>query len=141
MRSINDVAGSITVLLDVDLGTHRGLEFVEAAKKAGFQGPILVLTAGISGQEAVQLMQAGVAGIVHKHHSTQVLCDAIRKVVTRGESWLEGEYLTSLLRSVDRTRAAGRPKLTERDRSVLRSVLEGLTNKEIGSPFMSPKAQ
>src|SRR6266566_5805316 len=58
------------VLLDVDLGSERGLEFVEAAKKLSFEGQILIVTAGISGAEAVQLIQAGVAGIMHKHHST-----------------------------------------------------------------------
>lgn len=120
------------VLLDVDLGSHRALEFVEAAKRQGFQGHILVLTAGVSGQEALQLVQAGVHGILHKHHTTQVLCRAIRKVVA-GEACLEQEYLTSLFQSVDRTRASGPPKLTERDRAVLRYILQGLTNKDIGA--------
>jgi two-component system, NarL family, nitrate/nitrite response regulator NarL len=129
LAGVND---PLIVLLDVDLGTHRGLEFVEAARKAGFQGLILVLTAGISGQEAVQLMRAGVAGIVHKHHSIKILCDAIRKVAGGGGAWLEEEYLTPLLRSVDRTRVTARPQLTERDRTVLRHILEGLTNREIG---------
>jgi two-component system, NarL family, nitrate/nitrite response regulator NarL len=132
MSLLAGAGDAITVLLDVDLGTHRGLEFVEAARKAGFRGSILVLTAGISGQEAVQLMRASVAGIVHKHHSTKVLCDAIRKVVSGGGVWLEEEYLTPLLRSVDRTHGAARPELTERDRTVLRHILEGLTNREIG---------
>jgi two-component system, NarL family, nitrate/nitrite response regulator NarL len=123
----------LAILLDVDLGKQRGLEFVEAAKKSGFKGPILILTAGISGQEAVQLMQAGVSGIVHKHHSMTVLYDAIRKVVTTGEAWLEEEYITALLRSVDRTQAHSRPELQERDRLILRYILEGLTNREIGT--------
>ena len=123
----------VTVLLDVDLGKHRGLEFVESGRKAGFRGPILVLTAGISGQEAVQLMQAGVAGIVHKHRSVRVLCEAIRQVVTTGEAWLEPEYVTALLRSVDRTHGSARPELLERERIILRYILEGLTNREIGS--------
>lgn len=123
----------VTVLLDVDLGKHRGLEFVEVARRAGFKNPILVLTAGISGQEALQLMQAGVAGIVHKHRSTRVLCEAIRKVVTTGEAWLEEEYVTALLRSVDRTHATARPELSERDRTIVRYILEGLTNREIGA--------
>src|SRR4051794_748761 len=48
--------GVTMVLLDADLGGERGLEFVEAAHRAGFQGQILVVTAGISGQEAVQLI-------------------------------------------------------------------------------------
>jgi two-component system, NarL family, nitrate/nitrite response regulator NarL len=130
---IEDASDATAVLLDVDLGTHRGLEFVEAARKSGFLGPILVLTAGVSSQEAVQLMQAGVQGIVHKHRSTKALCDAIRKVVVTGEAWLEEEYVTALLRSVDKTRTPARAPLSERDRTVLRYILEGLTNREIGT--------
>ena len=118
------------VLLDVDLGNERALPFVEAARKASFTGKILVVTAGISGPEAVQLMQAGVAGILHKRHSGMVLCDSIRKVLA-GEACLEGAYVTSLMRSVDRTRTPSAVKFTERDRALLRHVLEGLTNREI----------
>jgi two-component system nitrate/nitrite response regulator NarL len=119
------------VLLDVDLGNERALSFVEGARDAAFDGQILVVTAGISGQEAVRLLQAGVAGIIHKRHSGQILCESIRKIAA-GESCLEGKYLTSLIRSVDRTRTPTDPKLTERDRALLRYILEGLTNREIG---------
>jgi len=119
------------VLLDVDLGNERALSFVEGVRDAAFEGQILVVTAGISGQEAVRLLQAGVAGIIHKRHSGQILCDSIRKIAA-GESCLEGKYLTSLIRSVDRTRTPTDHKLTERDRALLRYILEGLTNREIG---------
>src|ERR1043166_2876617 len=94
--------GVNVVLLDVDLGTTRAITFVEAAKRSGFTGKILVVTAGISGQEAVQLIQAGVSGILHKQHSVQELCASIRKVAA-GESCLESAYLSSLFRSMDRT--------------------------------------
>src|SRR5690242_11376862 len=96
--------GPDVVLLDVDLGAERALGFVERARKNGFKGQILVVTAGMSGQEAVQLVQAGIAGILHKHHSTRVLYDAIRRVAS-GEAYLESEYATSLFRSLDRTRS------------------------------------
>ena len=119
------------VLLDVDLGPERALEFVERAKAAAFQGRILIVTAGISGREAVQLVQAGVAGILHKNHPTKVLCGAIRKVMA-GEACIEDEYLTALFQSVDRAGAGLHPKFTERDRVVLQHVLQGLTNREIG---------
>ena len=119
------------VLLDVDLGNERALGFVEEARKDYFEGQILVVTAGISGQEAVRLLQAGATGILHKRHSGQTLCEAIRKLA-EGESCLEEKYLTSLIRSVDRTRASTNPKLTDRDRALIRHLLEGLTNREIG---------
>ncbi len=118
------------VLLDVDLGSERAMEFLEQAKATSFQGRILIVTAGISNREAVQLIQAGVAGILHKNHPTRVLCEAIRKVQA-GSSCIEDEYLTALFHSVNRTRAEVQPTFTERDRVTVDHVLQGLTNREI----------
>ena len=123
-------SGATMVLLDVDLGSERALDLVAAAKKKGYEGQILVVTAGVSGPEATQLIQAGVAGILHKHHSIEMLCGIIRQVAA-GEVYLEKDYLGSLFRSVDRTRQQNRPALTERDKTVLRFIFQGLTNKDI----------
>jgi two-component system nitrate/nitrite response regulator NarL len=123
-------SGANLVLLDVDLGSERALDFVLGARKQTYTGKILVVTAGMSDQEAVQLVQAGVAGILHKHHSADVLCSAIRQTAS-GEVYLEKNYLGPLFRTVDRSRPSGRPSLTERDKSVLRFVFQGLTNREI----------
>jgi two-component system, NarL family, nitrate/nitrite response regulator NarL len=120
------------VLLDVDLGEERALKFVEASRKAAFEGQILIVTAGISGTEAVRLLQAGVNGIVHKCHSGKTLFQAIRQVAA-GQPYLEEKYLPSLMRSVDRSRSPVIPKLSDRDRALLRHVLAGLTNREIGT--------
>jgi two-component system NarL family response regulator len=120
------------VLLDVDLGSERAFDFVVGAKAAGFSGRTLVVTAGVSDQEAVRLVQSGVAGILHKHNSLDVLCGAIRQVA-RGEVFLEPAYLASLFRTVDRTQAPRQPALTERDKQIMRFLLQGLTNREIGA--------
>jgi two-component system, NarL family, nitrate/nitrite response regulator NarL len=129
LRSSETTSADV-VILDVDLGTERALDFVVTAKEKAFRGRILIVTAGITDQEAVQLIQAGVAGILHKQNSTEVLCNTVRKVA-KGEVHLEKNYLASLFRSVDRSRG-GRPlKLTERDKAVLRYILQGLTNREI----------
>ena len=125
-------SGATVVLLDVDLGHERALDFVVECKKTGFTGPILVVTVGISGQEAVQLVQAGVAGILHKHHSTDELCNTIRQVAA-GEVYLEQEYFKPLYRSADRTKTQNRARLTERDKVVLRFIFQGLGNREIGT--------
>jgi two-component system nitrate/nitrite response regulator NarL len=125
-------SGASMVLLDVDLGPERALDFIVEAKKRAFDGQILVVTAGVSGPEAVQLVQAGVAGILHKHHSTEALCKTIRRVAA-GEVCLEQNYLTALFRSVDRSKEPNRPRLTDRDKKVLRFIFQGLTNKEIGN--------
>ncbi len=125
-------SGANMILLDVDLGPERGIDLVIGVKRLNFEGKILVLTAGVSGPEAVQLVQAGVAGILHKHHSTNVLCDTIRQVAA-GEVCLEKSYLPHLFRTVDRSRGPVQPKLTERDKTVLRFIFQGLTNKEIAA--------
>src|ERR1700742_1468880 len=119
------------VLLDMDLRAERGTAFVQTARQAGFQTPVLVVTAGVSDLEAVQLIRNGVAGIFHKEHSTEALCGAIRRIVD-GERLLETDYLRSLFRTVAETEDAPRPSLTSRDRTLLRFILEGLTSKAIG---------
>lgn len=118
------------VLLDVDLGAERALDFVKGSRAAGFGGRILVVTAGMSEQEAMQLVQSGISGILHKHHSTGVLCEAIRQVAGGGVR-MEQAYLPSLFRAVDRTRKQKHAVLTDRDKTVMRGILQGLTNREI----------
>jgi len=125
-------SGATMIVLYVDLGPERAMDFITTARRRGFEGKVLIVTAGISDQEAVQLVQAGVAGILHKHHSTTVLFETIRKVAS-GQVCLENAYLGPLFHSVDRTRTSTRPKLTERDKTVLRLIFQGLTNREIGA--------
>lgn len=119
------------VVLDVDLGRERALDFILEARKRGFAGKVLIVTAGISDLEAVQLVQAGVSGILHKHQSADTLRDAIRQVASGGV-YLERDYLPSLFRNLDRTRPAAKPQISPREKQILRNIFEGLTNKEIG---------
>ena len=124
-------AAPTMVLVEVDLGAERGLDFIARARKQGFCGPILVLTGGVSGNEAVHLIQAGVAGIVKKQQSAAFLCDTIRQVA-KGEVYLEQDYLKPLFSALDNSRPRSRTRLTEHDKIVLRLVCQGLTNKDIG---------
>src|SRR6185437_7079462 len=68
--------GASLVLLDVDPDSERAMDFIAHARRRCFAGRILVVTAGISNREAVQLIQAGVAGIIHKTRSMEVLSGA-----------------------------------------------------------------
>ena len=122
-----NASGATMVLLDIGLGAERALDFVVNAKQAGFKGNILVVTAGVSSQEAIQLVQAGVDGILHKQHSAEVLRAAIEQVAA-GQPYLEKRYLSSLFQSV----GAPERKLTSRDKSILHLVAQGMANKEIG---------
>jgi DNA-binding NarL/FixJ family response regulator len=120
------------VLLDLDLGAERGNSFMRQARDQGFDGRVLVLTAHASDAEAVELIRSGVSGIFLKHGSPDQLLQAIRKIGA-GESWLDGPYVEALIRATAGP-AGARPaeRFTERERQVLRGVVEGLANKEIG---------
>lgn len=117
------------VLLDFDLGAHDGIEFVTLARRHGFTGRILVVTAGVTRDQAATLIREGVAGIFMKHESAAKLASGIREVAA-GQVWLDQRSLQAAVA------AAGEPaptvaRLTDRERSVLALVLEGLANKEI----------
>jgi DNA-binding NarL/FixJ family response regulator len=118
------------VLLDVDLGRERGLGFLVGARQRGFQGPVLVVTAGMSDGEAAQLVAEGAAGVFLKQDSTQLLAEGIRTVAS-GRAWIDQRYLASLVGSREAPPAERRKGLTERERDVLRGVFDGLANKEI----------
>jgi two-component system nitrate/nitrite response regulator NarL len=120
------------VLLDVDLGSERGLDFLRRARASGFQGRVLVVTAGLGREDALALLAKGAAGIFFKEASSALLARAIARVMA-GEAWIDQRYLTSLaaLRaSGEGTRHVG---FSQRERDVLRGVFAGLANKEIGA--------
>jgi DNA-binding NarL/FixJ family response regulator len=120
------------VLLDLDLGKERGLQFIARARDTGFSGRILMVTAGMSGSESAQALNSGVGGIFLKHSSPALLTQAIRNVMA-GQTWLDQKSIQALVGSANDPENPGtnRP-FTERESQVLRGVFEGLTNKEIG---------
>ena len=61
------------VLLDFDLGQRDGTRFVRLAKEQGFEGKILVVTAGVEEREAAELIRCGISGIFMKHNSAALL--------------------------------------------------------------------
>jgi two-component system, NarL family, nitrate/nitrite response regulator NarL len=120
------------VLLDVDLGAERGLDFLLRARKEGFTGPVLVVTAGMAASEAALLISNGAAGLFLKQDSAQLLAEGIR-TVAHGRAWIDQRSLASLVGSQQAPRAVDRTGLTAREREVLRGVFDGLANKEIAS--------
>jgi DNA-binding NarL/FixJ family response regulator len=121
------------VLLDYDLGDRQGSVFLDEAKRRGFAGRILMVTAGMSDGGTLRAFESGSAGVFLKHSPPSQLVEAIRKVAN-GEMWLDSRAVRALVSAAtgkaEEQAAAG--SLTARERTVLKSVFEGLTNKEIG---------
>lgn len=121
------------ILLDFDLGERDGREFLRLAREHGFQGKILVVTAGIDARAVSELIRSGVSGVFRKHDSAALLAEGIRDVMA-GKIWLNQHELQTTL-NVD---AASAPpvdtrQFTERERQVLSFVFDGLANKEIAA--------
>jgi DNA-binding NarL/FixJ family response regulator len=122
------------VLLDFDLGEQEGSLFLDTAKSKGFDGRVLMVTAGMSDAGTLRALESGASGIFLKHSPPAQLIGAIYKVMA-GEMWLDPKAVRSLVAG-----ASGRTEehrtsqpLTERERAVLKGVFEGHTNKEIAA--------
>ncbi len=121
------------VLLDFDLGETQGLHFLREARSMNFVGRVLMVTAGMSDADALQVMQSGASGIFLKHNAPNSLIDAIRRVAT-GEPWLDSASLDSLVGAASsKSKPTTSASLNKREQEVLTGVFEGLTNKEIGA--------
>ena len=121
------------VLLDYDLGDDHGSHFISAARQAGYQGKVLMVTAGMSAKESSTALHLGASGIFLKHNSPGTLAKAVRLIVS-GEIWVDPKVIQLMADRVDqRDEERINPLLTEREQQVLRGIFEGLTNKEIGA--------
>jgi two-component system nitrate/nitrite response regulator NarL len=119
------------LLLDYDLGPHSAEDFVAALYQSGFQGRILLVTAGLPDRDALRMIRVGVAGIFHKQHAPEDLRRSIREVF-EGKVLIEEHYLRKLVQ-VATEPDSGSLRLTDREKQILRLLIEGLANKEIAA--------
>jgi len=120
-------------LLDFDLGERDGREFLRLAREQGFNGRILLVTAGVDDEAVSDLIRSGISGVFRKHDSAALLAQGIRDVMA-GKVWLDQEQLqTALGAKSTAPPPSGTRQFTEREQQVLSFVFEGLANKEIAS--------
>jgi DNA-binding NarL/FixJ family response regulator len=120
------------VLLDYDLGEKPGTQFLEESKRCGFSGPVLMVTGGMADAVMLRALENGASGVFLKSSPLAELTQAIGRVM-KGETWIDSGMLKALLADAHRrSNEARQESLSARERSVLRCVFEGLSNKEIG---------
>lgn len=119
------------LILDYDLGAQTAQHVVRGLRESGFRGRSLVVTAGLPDADALDLIRLGVCGIFHKKHSPEDLHRNIREVAA-GRVLIDQRYLQDLVELVSGSRDVP-AALTERDRKVLRLLLEGGSNKDIAA--------
>ncbi|MBA2381742.1 MAG: response regulator transcription factor [Chloroflexi bacterium] len=107
------------VLLDIRLGTDSGLRLL--TETPGDAPAIILLTAYDYPQYAEAALRLGASGFVLKTAPLAELLDAIRRVAGGGMAF-----------SIRPRAAGGLARLSERELDVVRLVIEGLSNDEIG---------
>jgi len=126
-------------LVDYDLSLEgeiagNGLEFASRLRMLRPQVNVLMVTAGMSSQDLVRAVRELGLGVFLKSEPTAELLLAIERTA-RGEQWISSRAALALIAEKDSSeeRRADRGPLTERESEVLKGVLEGKTNKEIGA--------
>lgn len=117
------------VLLDINLGSEQGGSFLTRAREAGYQGKVLVVTAGVSEREAAWLLNCGCSGIFLKSEPLPGLVERIRAIV-HGDLELDPVLVRAMISHAGAAQGV-RKQLTARESKVLRCVCEGMANKEI----------
>lgn len=119
-----DLAGC--VVTDLKMPGMDGLALQQALRKTGSLLPILFLTGHGDIPATVQAMRGGADDFLTKHAPKEDLIAAVKRALARNaQSRAEFDHLRALRQPFE--------ALTEREREVLRHVLQGKLNKQIAA--------
>jgi len=118
------------ILLDYDLGTSRGTAVMEAFPELKIDPKVLIVTAWVTAPEVRRLVSLGAAGVIKKENRLEDLVQSVRTVAA-GEACFDQQYIQAFIRR-DAPRELSMDDLSSRERVVMRCLLEGMANKEIG---------
>jgi FixJ family two-component response regulator len=118
--------GPCCLVLDVRLPGLSGLDFQHELTRANIEIPIVFITGYGDIPMTVRAMKAGAVEFLTKPFRDQDLLDAVQQALERDRSTRELRTGVAAVRVRFET-------LTERERQVLRLVLEGKLNKEIAA--------
>ncbi|PMS35609.1 response regulator [Trinickia symbiotica] len=132
------------VLTDLAMPGMNGIDAVATIKRRSPQIRIVALTVHKAQEYVREALRVGVDGYVLKDASFDELVAALRAVM-QGKRHLSADVYGNLVQSFVTGRDASAPKsawelLTARERSVLKLVAEGRTNRQVGHYLnLSPK--
>jgi DNA-binding NarL/FixJ family response regulator len=125
-------------LLDFEVGTDQGTDFMAAARKGNYQGHFLIIAGVPDARKSALSLKVGASGIFLKCGPPERLLKAI-KVVADGGVWVDLKVIQLLAdQLIDQRPAFGeaseerRSTLDERERNVLGGIVAGLSNRMIG---------
>ena len=122
------------VLMDIDMPVMNGIEALKEIRRRFPKVKVIILSMHSETGMIRSLMDLGAQGYLLKSCSQEELFTAIRKVA-RGQSFFSPDVTLSLLRhdGGERTiKEARNELLTDRESEILKLIVAGFSNKEIG---------
>ena len=119
------------LLLDMELSDMNGVEVIKHIKEDGTAIRVLGLSSYDDREFISQLLSNGAAGYLLKDEVPKQIVDAIRGVARGETGWVSRKVAAKLSQILQREKE-GATDLTPRELDVLRHVVEGKTNGEIG---------
>jgi len=126
-------------IIDINLPGMDGIELCKNIFKYHSGMRVLALTTYNEVSFITRIMKCGASGYLLKNTSGDELIEAI-KAAHKGEQYLSKEVQTTLISaSFGKKEGAFIPKLTRREKEVLKLIMDELTTKEIAEKlFISP---
>ena len=117
------------IVMDMVMPELNGPETIQQMRANGWPVQIIALTS-FDDQDMVQTaVQAGAVGFLHKDVHADKLAETIRKAAA-GQVTLDAAATEALIKSSQQS--TPKPNLTAREKEVLRLLVQGKTNREIG---------
>ena len=112
------------IVTDVRMPEMTGVELIEKLRRLGIREPVVVITGHADVPMAIQAMKAGVHDFIEKPFDDEVILSAIESALARRGAEVDSD-------SERREIRARIDLLSQREREVLRGLVEGKANKII----------
>ncbi|MFM8321271.1 MAG: response regulator [Chloroflexota bacterium] len=119
------------LLLDMEMPGRKGVEVAREILAIGLPVKILALSTYDDKQYIFGLLSAGAAGYLIKEEVPQTIVEAVRGV-SRGETGWISRRVAAVITAWTTNDPSERSDLSERELEVLRQLVKGKTNQDIG---------
>jgi DNA-binding NarL/FixJ family response regulator len=113
----------------VDIGIAQ--EFIPCFSKGQYPGKCLVIAKQVDATGSALVLKHGAYGIFLSSDSSSRLMQAIR-LVAGGEAWVDQKIIQLLAERYPHYEARWRGNFTDREKTVLQGIVDGLSNRRIG---------